>query len=263
MYLFFSLSTTVTERIVMVAPYIILIYVPSGCTPLLQPADVGLQRVAKHILHQDSLDFLVDTFKAQSARGVAPKDVKFPNSLPILRNATVRGLVKMYDFFQTIEGRKVVKQAWHKCEVLGTEWNLSAECLTSKASEKALLEFLREDRTLATEIANRCGATHLDKVLMESTATAPTPIDNSSQSTDPEDIADFDSHDDSDVSLNAVVQDSLGIAIEHSSGNYTVSQATRVAGDAGLSAQDTAEDMWAYTDDGDRWDAMGELVVDE
>ncbi|KAJ6453009.1 hypothetical protein C8R47DRAFT_997886 [Mycena vitilis] len=72
------------------------------------------QRVAKHILHQDSLDFLVDTFKAQSARGVAPKDVKFPNSLPILRNATVRGLVKMYDFFQTIEGRKVVKQVLYR-----------------------------------------------------------------------------------------------------------------------------------------------------
>ncbi|KAJ7660863.1 hypothetical protein DFH06DRAFT_1472135 [Mycena polygramma] len=245
-------------------PYIILIYVPGGCTPLLQPADVGLQRVAKHILHQDSLDFLVDTFKAQSARGVAPKDVKFPNSLPVLRNATVRGLVKMYDFFQTNEGRKVVKQAWRKCEVLGTEWNLSAECLTSKASEKALLEFLREDSALATEIANRCGATHLDKVLMGSTAAA-TPSDNSSQSTEPEDIADFDSHDDSDVPLNAVVQDSLGIAIGQSSytANYTVSQATRVEGDDGLSAQDAAEDVWAYTDNGDRWDEMGELVVDD
>ncbi|KAJ7692093.1 hypothetical protein B0H17DRAFT_1061886 [Mycena rosella] len=91
-------------------PYIILIFVPGGCTGLAQPADVGLQRIAKHILKQDSLDYLVDIFKTQSTKGIAPKDVTFPSSLPILRNATVRGLVKMYDFFQTPEGRKIVKQ---------------------------------------------------------------------------------------------------------------------------------------------------------
>jgi hypothetical protein len=91
-------------------PYIILIFVPGGCTGLLQPADVGLQRVAKHILKQDSLDFLVDVFKTQTSTGVAPRDVKFPSGLPVLRDATVRGLVKMYDFFQTAEGRKIVQQ---------------------------------------------------------------------------------------------------------------------------------------------------------
>jgi hypothetical protein len=85
-------------------PYIILIFVPGGCTGLLQPADIGLPRVSKHILKQDLLDYLVDVFKTQSANGVAPKDLKFPSSLPVLRNATVRGLVKLYDFFQTPEG---------------------------------------------------------------------------------------------------------------------------------------------------------------
>ncbi|KAJ7016418.1 hypothetical protein C8F04DRAFT_1202264 [Mycena alexandri] len=35
---------------------------------------------------------------------------KFPSSLPILRDATVRGLVKMYDFFQTPDGRKIVQR---------------------------------------------------------------------------------------------------------------------------------------------------------
>ncbi|KAJ6471333.1 hypothetical protein C8R45DRAFT_836409, partial [Mycena sanguinolenta] len=95
-------------------PFIILIFVPNGCTRLFQPADVGLQRVAKHILKQDSLDYLVDIFHTQRARGVAPKDIKFPSSLPVLRDATVRGLVKMYDFFQTPEGRTIVQQVRYK-----------------------------------------------------------------------------------------------------------------------------------------------------
>lgn len=100
-------------------PYIILIFVPGGCTGLFQPADVGLQRVAKHVLKQDSLDFLVDVFRTQCAKGVPPKDVKFPSSLPVLRDATVRGLVKMYDFFQTAEGRKIVQQVRINFELMG------------------------------------------------------------------------------------------------------------------------------------------------
>ncbi|KAJ7281126.1 hypothetical protein C8J57DRAFT_1027584, partial [Mycena rebaudengoi] len=77
-------------------PFIILIFVPGGCTGVFQPADVGLQCIAKHILKQDSLSYLVDFFTAQTSKGIAPADIKFPNSLPVLRNATVRSLVKLY-----------------------------------------------------------------------------------------------------------------------------------------------------------------------
>ncbi|KAJ7889710.1 hypothetical protein B0H13DRAFT_1887903 [Mycena leptocephala] len=127
------------------------------------------------------------TFLTMEDWGVPPTDVKFPSSLPVLRDATVRGLVKMYDF--TAEGRKIVQQAWRKCEVLQTEWNLSTECLYGKASEKALRTFLCEDTALATEIANRCGATHLAKVL-----TVPADIGGSSSKAvlPEEDRADFD-----------------------------------------------------------------------
>ncbi|KAJ7222719.1 hypothetical protein C8J57DRAFT_1253667 [Mycena rebaudengoi] len=197
-------------------PYLILIFVPGGCTGLLQPADVGLQRVAKHLLKQDSLDYLVDIFRAQSVDGIAPKDVKFPTSLPVLRNATVRGL--------TPDGQKIVKQAWRKCEVLGTPWNLSEDCLTAKDSEKALREFLREDTFLATEIANRCGATHLANVL----TTSSEPTDSNTPPPE-ESHADFDTHDDSDIPLNTVVQDALGINVECSpSSAFTVSCASRM-----------------------------------
>ncbi|KAJ7722365.1 hypothetical protein B0H16DRAFT_1737746 [Mycena metata] len=224
---------------------------------IFQPADVGLQRVGKHILHQDSLDYLVDCFKAQSKKGVAPKDVKFPSSLPILRNATVRGLVKMYDYFQTPEGRKIVQQAWRKCEVPGTDWNLSAECLTGKSSDKALREYLREDSTLATEIANRCGTTHLDQVLLTSPsgqASDNSPLPNAAPE---ESFADFDSHDDSDVPFNAVVRDALGIDVA------TLSHGTTFVGSRTAQTEEGAEDIWAYTDSGIRWDEVEELETTE
>jgi hypothetical protein len=73
-------------------------------------------------LKQDSLDFLVDVFRTQCAKGVSPKDVKFPSSLPVLRDAIVRGLVKMYDFFQTAEGRKIVQQVRINFELMGVTW---------------------------------------------------------------------------------------------------------------------------------------------
>ncbi|KAJ7659647.1 hypothetical protein DFH06DRAFT_1326664 [Mycena polygramma] len=196
-------------------PYIILIF-----------------RVSKHILKQNSLDYLVGIFQMQSANGVAPKDIEFPSSLPVLRNTT----------------------AWRKCEILGTQCNLSVECLTGKESEKALRQFLCEDTQLATEIANRCGATHLAEVL-----TAPA-TDATADINDDESVADFHSHDDSDVSLNTVLQDSLGITVDaHVPGNsasLAVAHACRAEGTQGLIADDNGEDVWAYTDEGLRWDEV-------
>ncbi|KAJ7247701.1 hypothetical protein C8J57DRAFT_1240641 [Mycena rebaudengoi] len=241
-------------------PYIILIFVPGGCTGLFQPADVSLQRVAKHILKQDSLNYLVDVFQSQSKAGVAPKDVKFPSSLPVLCDATVRGLVKMYDYFQTLEGHKIVQQAWRKCEVTGMEWNLSPDCLYGKASEKALREFLRQDQTLATEILNRCGATHLGRVLLASSDTSePTePIENPQLG---EAHVVFNTPDDSDVSFNVVVQESLGISVMgiEFSQNPVTSLAAIADDHEGLVAGDECENMWAYADNGQPWDDMEEV----
>ncbi|KAJ7173829.1 hypothetical protein C8R46DRAFT_1032050 [Mycena filopes] len=240
-------------------PFIILIFVPGSCTGLFQPADVGLQRVAKHILKQDSLDYLVQVFQTQRENGVAPRDIKFPSSLPILRDTTVRGLVKMYDFFQTPEGRKIVQQAWRKCEVPDTDWNLSVECLYGKDSQKALRSFLLEDAVLATEIANRCGATHLNQVLM-------TPADNKSETAlQEEDRGHFETEDDSDVCLFTVVSESLGIqpdVKDFSELGPISSTAARSPTSEGLVARDESEDMWAYTDDGVRWCNVTEVLSD-
>ncbi|CAK5278788.1 unnamed protein product, partial [Mycena citricolor] len=231
-------------------PFIILIFVPGGCTPIFQPADVGLQHIAKHILKQDSLDFLVDTFKKEFSNGVPPTDIKYPTSLPVLCDATVRGLVKMYDFFQTEEGHRVVKEAWWKCAVPNKPWNLLAECLTGKESEKALREFLRTDTSLAMEIANRCGATHLGAVMSGADVA--------------EDVADFNANDDSDVPLSAVIKDALSITVASEAAGHSLPASEQVAprtandSTAGLVTNDQSEDIWPYTVNGRIWSSVAE-----
>ncbi|KAJ6472516.1 hypothetical protein C8R45DRAFT_1164232 [Mycena sanguinolenta] len=203
-------------------PFIILIFVPNGCTGLFQPADVGLQRVAKHILKQDSLDYLVDVFQNQRKQGTAPKDVKFPSSLPVLRDTSVRGLVKIF--------------------------------------AKALQKFLCEDTgtTLATEIANCCGAAHLARALE--------PLVDKEEGLAEEEEGNFDSNDDSDVCLPAVVGDALGICVDvedFSQHAPVTHQAARCPTNDGLVALDESENMWAYTDDGQLWHEVKEVESDD
>jgi hypothetical protein len=119
--------------------------------------------------------------------------------------------------------------------------------LIGKESEKALRGFLHEDSSLATEIANRCGAAQLEQMLAAGTSSS----DESS--------ADFDAHGDSDVGLHAVVQDELGIGIDYPPSANTSRSTTLEGGALTMMSADDSEDIWAYTDDGRRWDGLGEL----
>ena len=62
-----------------------------------QPADVGLNHVTKHQLKQSQMELLVETHQAQISTGLTPEQVKFSTSLPVLHDATVVGIVKVYD----------------------------------------------------------------------------------------------------------------------------------------------------------------------
>ncbi|KAJ6579765.1 hypothetical protein B0H10DRAFT_1962832 [Mycena sp. CBHHK59/15] len=58
-----------------------------------------------------------------------------------------------------------LSHALEVCVVPGKpEYNLSYASLTSRATRKALREYLKTDPTLANEIKQRCGATHLDEL---------------------------------------------------------------------------------------------------
>ncbi|KAJ7577651.1 hypothetical protein C8J56DRAFT_898808 [Mycena floridula] len=53
------------------------------------------------------------------------------------------------------------QMAWQKCtfkSANGTEWNLSADCLTGRKAQMALNEYLRKDQELHDEIIDHLGA---------------------------------------------------------------------------------------------------------
>ncbi|KAG6863222.1 hypothetical protein C0993_012433, partial [Termitomyces sp. T159_Od127] len=91
-------------------PNVILIFVPGNCTGIFQPADVGLQRIVKHMLKQQTVEYMLSSHKEQLQHGITPESVKITNSIGPLRDATVAGLVHVYDFMQTLRGRELVKK---------------------------------------------------------------------------------------------------------------------------------------------------------
>ncbi|KAH7904030.1 hypothetical protein BJ138DRAFT_965924, partial [Hygrophoropsis aurantiaca] len=67
-------------------------------TGIFQPADVGQQRIIKHFLRQEALQFMIDSHSAQISKGLTPEQVKFTTSAPVLRDASVKSVVKAYNF---------------------------------------------------------------------------------------------------------------------------------------------------------------------
>ncbi|KAG6860107.1 hypothetical protein C0995_015607 [Termitomyces sp. Mi166 len=197
-------------------PNIILTFVPGNCTGILQPAD--------HMLKQQTVDYILKSHKEQLACGITPESVKITNSLPSLQDATVAGLVHVYEFMQTLCGREIVQK---KSSV--KEWCLSKDCLTSCKAHNALNSFLREDPTLRDEIEARVG--HVQGLF---------------DGTPSEDVIDLPQDDDTDLSADTILH-----SMYDSSRNSACPE-----------AENEAENVWAYNDAGDLWTDAGALPVD-
>jgi hypothetical protein len=140
---------------------------------------VGLNRVIKHRLKQNQIQYLVDSHQQQMKSGLTADQVKFTTSLPVLRDVLVAGVVSVYEIMTGLFGRELVQkvclfhlllhysdislQSWARCQVKG--WDLSAECLTSSQAQTALVDYLRTHSALHEEIKDRMGVIHgLDEI---------------------------------------------------------------------------------------------------
>ena len=56
------------------------------------------------------MQFLVDSHQTQITAGLTSNNVKFSTSLPVLHDATVTGIVDVYDFITGPTGHKLVKR---------------------------------------------------------------------------------------------------------------------------------------------------------
>ncbi|KAJ3514067.1 hypothetical protein NLJ89_g2589 [Agrocybe chaxingu] len=229
-------------------PNIIICFVPRNCTPVFQPADVGLQRPIKHILKQELFKYLARTHREQISSGLKPEDVWITTSLPKLRDASVLGLVEAYKFLLGPDGRDLIKKSWVKS--VAKNWNLSEACLTSKEAQIALKEYLRKDSALHDEIASRMGA-----VLGLDDGQPPREAD-----------MDHAANDDTDIPIQAVISDAVespevdAIPLDDTNqGSYLVHCVKRT--DDGLVAGAEEEDVWAYGENGLKWVENGVVTL--
>ncbi|THV03410.1 hypothetical protein K435DRAFT_835856 [Dendrothele bispora CBS 962.96] len=235
-------------------PNVFLVFVPANCTAVGQPADVGLQRVVKHHIRQDNLQWLVDKHMAGLSEGLTPSQIKFTTSLPVLRDAaSIQPCVNVFEFFQTLEGRKLVQKAWQNCIIRGG-FNLSGDCLTHRDTKAALRKYLADHADFREEIEAKIGRfDYGDKIPGDST------------NTDDGEMADDDEIDATDVPLEFVIRDALGVHVNlNRSVEFTVDNVeqdpevgTWGAGDA------MHENILLYREDGDSHLTIDDFVEGE
>jgi hypothetical protein len=78
-------------------PWLVLVYVPGGCTGLFQPCDVGIQRVFKHHIKAAAAEYFTSEIERIVGAGVAPEHIRPDISVGILRDQAPEWLVSAYD----------------------------------------------------------------------------------------------------------------------------------------------------------------------
>ncbi|KAG9075971.1 hypothetical protein FRC06_009782, partial [Ceratobasidium sp. 370] len=67
-------------------PWIILLFIPGGCTSVAQPCNTQVNCVLKHHLKSACVEYLAEVTQNQLQNGVKPSDVKINTTLGTLRN---------------------------------------------------------------------------------------------------------------------------------------------------------------------------------
>ncbi|CAA7267612.1 unnamed protein product [Cyclocybe aegerita] len=122
-------------------PNIILCFVPQNCTPVFQPADVGLQRPIKHSLKQSLFKYLAATHRRQMLSRLHAEDVRITTSLPQLQDASVGGLVKVYEYLQTLDGCDLIKKVGFTFHLSKFKSQIPLSVGLGKESGKKLVPF--------------------------------------------------------------------------------------------------------------------------
>ncbi|TFK81293.1 hypothetical protein K466DRAFT_558073 [Polyporus arcularius HHB13444] len=87
--------------------WIIVIFVPGGCTPLLQACDVGIQKITKHAIKKSLHADVVEETLQELKKGVSPEAVLLQKKLGVLRDRSVQWIV---DGFKAVNKVDVVKK---------------------------------------------------------------------------------------------------------------------------------------------------------
>ncbi|KAG8685317.1 hypothetical protein FRC11_010785 [Ceratobasidium sp. 423] len=130
-------------------PWIILQYVPGGCTGLFQACDVGLQKIAKAAIHQKSLADIINETTAALRSGANPASFVNNKSIGTLQNHSVSWINEV---IKVINKPNLIKKAFELCAVPEMQFNLSYQSLTSHEARQAIQELKTSNPKFHAEI---------------------------------------------------------------------------------------------------------------
>ncbi|KAJ7029747.1 hypothetical protein C8F04DRAFT_1115737 [Mycena alexandri] len=196
---------------------------------------------------------MVAAHMEQLEGGLTPEQVKFSTSVPVLRNASVKPIVDLYNWAQTSVGKDLIKRAWEKCSV--GEFNFGEECLTSKKTKAPYRDYLREHPDFRKDIEDKIG-----DVLGLDDAGAGEETEAIQVAAMGDDDVFTDDINDTEVPLERVIQDALQVELAPAnlpSGSRYCIPAGKVLvhENGGLIGGGATEDIWAYNDNGVPWSA--------
>ena len=87
--------------------WILVRYVSGGCTGIIQPCDVGIQRILKHTMKKTGVSHIVKETVAHLNNNETPGIIILTNAVMVLQNRLVEWLVKRY---QAINKPEIVKK---------------------------------------------------------------------------------------------------------------------------------------------------------
>jgi len=117
--------------------WLIVIFVPAGCTGIFQPCDVGLQRVYKQHIRLAASNYFISMVRSQIEEGVCPEEVKLSTALPPLRDATAAWVLHSINHLNEPAQQSIRNKSWSNCQV--KNWNISWECLSSATARAAFM----------------------------------------------------------------------------------------------------------------------------
>ncbi|KAL3675922.1 hypothetical protein R1sor_025870 [Riccia sorocarpa] len=124
-------------------PYVLLLYVPAGCTSIYQPADVAIQRPLKARFARSYHEWAIEQVKLSLDAGVEPTGTKFDVSIGTLRAKACEWMWNAH--VHVADNPDLIRLGWSDCGLLDAwKFEVQKEALLANEEGKLFKEHIRE-----------------------------------------------------------------------------------------------------------------------
>ncbi|KAL3677855.1 hypothetical protein R1sor_020811 [Riccia sorocarpa] len=136
-------------------PYVLLLYVPAGCTSIYQPADVAIQRPLKARFARSYHEWAIEQVKLSLDAGVEPTGTKFDVSIGTLRAKACEWMWNAH--VHVADNPDLIRLGWSDCGLLDAwKFEVQKEALLANEEGKLFKEHIREQIGLEDTVNQDC-----------------------------------------------------------------------------------------------------------